>query len=84
MNRQFTQMGGKLAKKLETTNVNFKTYLKSPSKNSFFIRKATESEVSKLFHEINTNKMFGIDEIPPKVLKWGEALFIPTNTHQII
>ena len=24
--------------------------------------------------------MFGIDEIPPKVLKWGEALFIPILT----
>ena len=52
MNRQFTQMGSKLANKLGPTNAKFSDYLKSPNKSSFFIKSATETEVGKIFKEI--------------------------------
>ena len=72
INRQFTQMGSKLAEKLTPTDANFYDYLKSPSKTSIYLKRATESEVGNIFHEINAHKAHGYDETPPKVLKWGD------------
>ena len=46
----------------------------------FFLQKATESEVSKKFQEIDASKMYGIDGIPPKILKWADFLLIPILT----
>ena len=40
MNKQFTQMGSKLASKLPPTNSKFNDYLNPPNKSSFF---STES-----------------------------------------
>ena len=81
MNKQFVEMGAKLAEKLPPTTTKFTHYLNSPSITSMFLQKASESEVGKHFHEININKGVGIDEIPPKLLKWGEEIFIPIITH---
>ena len=80
MNKQFTGMGGKLAGKLPSTNTKFSDYLKSPSKESMFLHQATELEVGKHFHEINVNKGIGVDENHPKLLKWGQELFVPIIT----
>ena len=80
MNRQFTEMGSKLAEKLNPTNTNFMEYLESPNRDSIFLKKIIEVEVEKLFQEIDISKAVGIDEIPPKVLKWGAAIFIPILT----
>ena len=80
MNRQFTQMGSKLAKKLDPTNVKFTDYLESPSNTSFYLRKTTDSEVEKLFLETDINKGVGIDETHPKVAKWGVTVFVPIVT----
>ena len=45
-----------------------------------YLQKGTEAEVGKLFHDIDVNKGVGIDEIPPKVVKWGEPVFVPILT----
>ena len=77
---QFTGMGGKLAGKLPSTSTKFSDYLKFPSKESMFLHQATELEVGKHFHEINVNKGIGVDENHPKLLKWGQELFVPIIT----
>ena len=53
MNKQFVEMGAKLAEKLPPTTTKFSEYLNSPSITSMFLQKASESEVGKHFHEIN-------------------------------
>ena len=45
MNRLFTEMGGKLADKLPSTDASFTDYLKSPNSSSLFMKDATENEV---------------------------------------
>ena len=80
MNRQFTQMGSKLAEKLNPTSAKFSDYLKSPNPASIFLQKILESEIWKLIQELDTSKSVGIDEIPPKVLKWGAQTFVPLLT----
>ena len=67
MNRQFTQMGSKLAEKLNPTSAKFSDYLKSPNPASIFLQKILESEIWKLIQELDTSKSVGTDEIPPKV-----------------
>lgn len=80
MNKQFTEMGDKLAADLQPTSACFSDYLKSPSKTSMFLAEATDSEVEKHFSEINVNKGVGIDENPPKILKWGSEIYVPIIT----
>ena len=73
-------MGGKLAEKLPSTDASFSDYLKSPSKKSLFIKKATELEVGNHVQELEEGKSVGIDEIPPKVLKWASSIIVPILT----
>ena len=80
MNRQFTEMGSKLAEKLDPTSAKFSDYLKSPNPSSIFLKKIMESEIGRLIQELDTSKSMGIDEIPPKILKWGAEIFIPLLT----
>ena len=80
MNRQFTEMGSKLAEKLPSTDACFSDYLKSPNRKSMFIKKATEFEVGKHVQELEEGKSVGIDEIPPKVLKWASSIIVPILT----
>ena len=80
MNRQFTEMGSKLASKLPQTQAKFSDYLNAPSKTSMFLKEATDLEVGNHFSEIDINKGVGIDETPPKILKWGEEVLIPIVT----
>ena len=50
------------------------------AKSSFLIKSATETEAGKIFKEIDASKMYGIDGIPPRVLKWADLLLIPILT----
>ena len=75
MNKQFTEMGSKLAEKLDTTEKLFSDYLKNPNPKSFFIQAACEPETEKYINEADINKATGLDEIPAKLLKWAAALF---------
>ena len=80
MNRQFTAMGGKLAEKLDSTETSYSEFLKSPNPNSFFINDASETEVGNHVDDLDEGKSVGIDEIPPKVLKWVKFLIVPVLT----
>ena len=82
MNKQFTQMGAKLADKLGTTSAKFTDYLEFPNPNRdiLILLRITESEVEKLIQELDLNKSVGIDEIPPKLIKWASSLLVPILT----
>ena len=82
MNRQFTQMGAKLAEKLDSTDTPFTDYLEFPNPNMkrLILSIISESEVGKLLMELDENKSVGIDEIPPKVIKWAAHLLCPILT----
>ena len=56
MNTQFTEMGGKLAAELESTEANYSDYLRSPNSQSLFLKKATEPETRKHIGEADTKK----------------------------
>ena len=82
MNRQFVEMGAKLAKKLNTTEAHFSNYLPNPNPNyeRFILHLILEPEVQKLFQELDINKSVGIDEIPAKILKWSAFILVPILT----
>ena len=84
MNKQFTEMGGKLADKLEPCDKTFSDYLKSPNSKSLFLRKATEPETRKHIEEADINKATGIDNIPAKILKRCIDLLVPILTKLFI
>ena len=73
-------MGGKLAAKLEPTDVKYSDYLKFPNSESIFLKKATEPETRKHIDEADINKAIGIDNIPANILKWAVELFVPILT----
>ena len=81
-NSHFSLVGEKLNDQLPDSPNTFQDFLQSPSphKDSIFLHKITEAEVFKLINEINVNKSVGVDEIPPKVLKWGIASYTPLLT----
>ena len=71
MNRQFSQMGAKLAEKLDPATTSFSDYLQFPNPNtsSIQLQPAIDSEVLYLIDNLDNSKSVGIDEIPPKLLK---------------
>ena len=79
MNKQFVEMGAKLANKLAPANTNFSDYLPSPNPNHerFVLHTILESRVGTLIKELDEDKGVGIDKIPPKILKWGAHILIP-------
>ena len=82
MNRQFVEMGAKLANELPTTDASYTDYLPSPNPNHerFVLRTIPESKVGKLIEELDESKGVGIDKIPPKILKWAAPVLIPILT----
>ena len=82
MNKQFSEMGAKLAEKLDNTEANFLDYLKfpNPNRDRMILYLITEPEVVKLIMELDTTKSIGIDEISPKLLKWASAVLAPILT----
>ena len=82
MNRQFTEMGAKLAANLNNTEAKFSDYLQFPNPNHdrMIITAITECEVLELINELDVNKSVGIDEIPPKIVKWAAPILAPILT----
>ena len=66
MNRQFVEMGAKLANKLPPTDANFADYLPSPNPNHerFVLHTIPESKVATLIKELDEGKGVGIDDTP--------------------
>ena len=73
-------MGGKLADKLPSTDASFTDYLKSPNSSSLFMKDATENEVGNHVQDLEDGKSVGVDQIPPKVLKWANFIIVPILT----
>ena len=69
MNKQFVEMGAKLANKLAPTNAKFSDYLPSPNPNHerFVLHTIPESRVGNLIKELDEGKGVGVDKIPPKI-----------------
>ena len=82
MNRQFSQMGAKLAEKLDPATTHFSDYLQFPNPNTDCIsfEPITETEVAELIYDLDDSKSVGIDQIPPKLLKWGAPVLVPIFT----
>ena len=82
MNKQFVDMGANLASKLNSTNANYHDYLQSPNPNHerFVLRTISESNVGKLIEELDEGKGVGVDNNPPKLVKWGAPLLVPILT----
>ena len=82
MNRQFVEMGAKLANKLPPTDAKFADYLPSPNPNHerFVLHTIPESKVATLVKELDEGKGVGIDDTPPKIVKWGAPILIPILT----
>ena len=82
MNKQFCEMGAKLAEKLDSTYAEFTDYLPNPNPNHerFMLHAIIESEVEKLIQELDISKSTGVDEISPKIVKWSAPLLIPILT----
>ena len=83
MNKRFSEMGAKLADKLEHTNANSIDYLQFPNPNQerIILNMIAESEVGKLIQDLDILKSVGLDEIPPKIIKWAASLLCPILTH---
>ena len=73
-------MGSKLAEKLGPTDANFSDYLKTPNSNSFYNKNTDDTEVGNHVDELEEGKSVGIDEIPPKILKWVKFIIVPILT----
>ena len=80
MNRQFSEMGAKLADKLDPPETHFTDYLLYPNPNHerIILHPTTKSEVDKLIQELDEGKSFL--QIPPKIVKWSATLLSPILT----
>ena len=66
----------------EPTNTKFYDYLKEPNPNieNLDLEPTNESEITLLINGLDINKSVGIDQIPPKLLKWGAPVLTPVLT----
>ena len=82
MNRQFCQMGGNLADKLNPTRAKFTDYLHMPNPNHerFILHPTNEAEVGKEAQELDTTKALGFFDISPKIIKWSASILTPILT----
>ena len=82
MNREFAGMGAKLAEKLSPTTHHFTEFLQYPNPNHerLIMHAVTEQEVLKLINDLDVTKSVGLDEIPPKILKWSAPIITPILT----
>ena len=69
-NEYFANVGPKLAEKILTSSLTFKSFLGDQSNcESFFINPVTEGEVEQELLKIDPTKSTGIDDLSPKVIR---------------
>ena len=75
-------MGAKLANDLKMTESKYTDFLNSPNPNQerLILSPILETEVEKLIQELDTTKSVGLDDIPPKILKWSAPVIVPIIT----
>ena len=80
MNKHFSTVGKKLAKKLKMTDVKYSDFLKNPNPKTMALYLAEEVEIKNLIFDLILGKSVGVDENPPIVIKWGESVLTPILT----
>ena len=80
MNKHFSTVGKKLAKKLKMTDVKYSDFLKNPNPKTMALYLAEEVEIKNLIFDLILGKSVGVDENPPIVIKWGEPVLTPILT----
>ena len=68
-NNFFVNIGPTLAKKIEQTDTNFKTYLPQPSVNSLFLSPVSIDEIIDIVKRFKNGKAPGIDDINSVIIK---------------
>lgn len=69
MNTFFNSVASSIRQNLHAPPVNFKSFLKNPIPNSFFIRPTSPIEVQNLINSLSNSKSTGPHSIPVKILK---------------
>ena len=77
LNKHFTSIASKLAKKLEKTNIRPISYLGNQNCSTMYLHNITLEEIIELIKSISPQKAMGYDGIPPKIIKWAPELFAP-------
>ena len=68
-NEYFSNIGPKLSSKIDSSNYNFETYIKSAKSEFAAFQPLTVSQISHLLHGLSGNKATGIDTISCKIIK---------------
>ena len=68
-NEYFSNIGPELSSKIDSSNYNFETYIKSAKSEFAAFQPVTVSQISHLLHGLSGNKAAGIDKISCKIIK---------------
>ena len=68
-NECFSNIGPELSSKIDSSNYNFETYIKSAKSEFAAFQPVTVSQISHLLHGLSDNKATGIDKISCKIMK---------------
>ena len=69
MNTFFNSIASSIRQNLHAPSISFKSFLKNPISNSFFIRPTSPIEVQNLINSLSDSKTSGPHSIPVKILK---------------
>ena len=76
-NSFFSNIGQKLAKNIENSSLDFKTYMGNPQAQSILLTKTNEVEVTNIINKMKDNKSPGYDLINAKFLKLSSPIKVP-------
>ena len=76
-NSFFSNIGQKLAKNIENSSLDFKTYMGNPQAQSILLTKTNEVEVTNIINKMKDNKSPGYDLINAKFLKLSSPFIAP-------
>ena len=78
-NCHFANIGHDLAKDIPPT-VKEPEYYLNPSNKTFSLNSCSTSEVQKLLENLKVKKATGLDNLPPKLLKFAARILAPSLT----
>ena len=76
-NNFFSNIGHKLAKNIDNSNQDFKTYMDSPKPQSILLVRTNVEEITSLINKMQDKKASGYDSINAKFLKLTSAYIAP-------
>ena len=77
LNKHFTNVAKVLSGNLEKTNSKFTDFLGMENMSTMYLKYIEIFEILEEIGKICVRKAMGIDEIAPKIIKWGADLFAP-------